>query len=200
MDQAGRGHPFRHWRVFSKQCVPLAFGLVLAVGGFGRAEELVPEPDGYRMGDFRSLVPETVQGARAVTTEEAKAIHSAGQALFIDVLPQSPRPPNLPAGTIFREKPRYDIPGSIWLPDTGYGELAPVIETWFRAHIARLTGSDAAKPVVIYCLADCWMSYNAAKRLAIWGYTSVFWYRDGTTGWEKAGLPLEERKPIPRPQ
>ena len=175
-------------------------GLLVGLACAARSEDLVPEPDGYRMGEFRSLVPETVQGGRAIATEEAKAIHDAGNAVFIDVLPQSPRPPNLPAGTIFREKPRFDIPGSIWLPDTGYGELAPVIEAWFRGHMMRSTGNDMAKPVVIYCLADCWMSYNAAKRLAAWGYTSILWYRDGTTGWEKAGLPLEERKPTPRPQ
>ena len=65
-----------------------------------QAEELVAEPDGYRMGDFRSFVPETVQGGRAITTEEAKAIHAAGNAVFVDVLPQNPRPPNLPAATI----------------------------------------------------------------------------------------------------
>ena len=178
----------------------LVIGAMLNFCPAPRAEELVPEPDGYRMSDFRSLVPETVRGGRAIATEEARAIHDTGNAVFIDVLPQSPRPPNLPAGTLFREKPRFDIPGSIWLPDTGYGELAPVIEAWFRSQMAQLTGNDAAKPVVIYCLADCWMSYNAAKRLASWGYSSIVWYRDGTTGWEKAGLPLEERKPMPHPQ
>ena len=165
-----------------------------------RAEELVPEPDGYKQGDYRSLVPETVQGARAIDTREAKALFDAGGAVWIDVLPQTPRPANLPAGTIFREKPRSDIPGSTWLPDTGYGELAPVTEVWFRDNMERLTGGDKAKLVVIYCLADCWMSYNAAKRLAAWGYSQVLWYRDGTTAWEKAGFAVEDRKPVPRPQ
>lgn len=165
-----------------------------------RAEELVPEPEGYQQHDYRSLVPETVKGGKAIDTKEAKALFDAGRAVWIDVLPQSPRPANLPAGTIFREKPRNDIPGSAWLPDTGYGELAPVTEAWFRDNMERLTSGDKARPVVIYCLADCWMSYNAAKRLATWGYSNIIWYRDGTTGWEKAGLPLEDRKPVPRPQ
>ena len=177
----------------------LAFGACLWVSS-ARAEELVPEPDGFKQGDYRSLVPETVQGARAIDTREAKAVFDAGGAIFVDVLPQSPRPPNLPAETIFREKPRNDIPGSTWLPDTGYGELAPVTEAWFRQNMARLTGDDKTKPVVIYCLADCWMSYNAAKRLASWGYSTILWYRDGTTAWEKAGYPVEDRKPVPRPQ
>ena len=183
-------------RVFA---IALAVTALLACGPLA-TEELVPEPDGYRQGEFRTFVPETVQGGRAITTQEAKALFDAGSAIFIDVLPQSPRPANLPAGTIFREKPRNDIPGSTWLPDTGYGELAPITEAWFREHMQRLTAKDKTRAVVIYCLADCWMSYNAAKRLATWGYSNILWYRDGTTGWENAGFPVEDRKPVPRPQ
>ena len=40
-------------------------------------------------------------------------------AIFLDVMPHAPRPANLPPGTIWREKPRRNIPGSVWLPDTG---------------------------------------------------------------------------------
>ena len=36
--------------------------------------------------------------------------------------------------------------------------------------------------------------------LASWGYSTILWYRDGTTAWEKAGYPVEDRKPVPRPQ
>ena len=38
------------------------------------AEELVPEPDGYRTGDYRAPVPDTLAGARVLTTAEAEAI------------------------------------------------------------------------------------------------------------------------------
>jgi rhodanese-related sulfurtransferase len=41
------------------------------------------------------------------------------------------------------------------------------------------------------------MSWNLAKRLAALGYTRVYWYPDGTTGWEAAGLPLEPSLPMP---
>ena len=51
------------------------------------------------------------------------------------------------------------------------------------------------RPVVFYCLADCWMSWNATKRAARWGYTQLYWYRDGTDGWEAAALPTEEATP-----
>ena len=44
---------------------------------------------------------------------------------------EPPRPRNLPEGTLWHDKPRADIPGSIWLPDTGYGELAPSMAELF---------------------------------------------------------------------
>ena len=89
-----------------------------------QAQEAVPEPPGYRSDDYRAPVPATLQGAAVLTTAEAEALWHAGAAVFIDVLPRPPKPPNLPAGTVWREAPRPNIPGSLWLPDTGYGELA----------------------------------------------------------------------------
>src|SRR5215471_15708842 len=80
-----------------------------------------PEPDGYRMDDYRSPTPATLQGALVLTTDEARTHWERHDAAFIDVLPQVPRPAGLPASTIWRDKPRGDVPGSIWLPDTGYG-------------------------------------------------------------------------------
>src|SRR5262249_48316346 len=105
----------------------------------------------------------------------------------------------LPVGTIWRDTPRSNIPGSIWLPDTGYGELALVTESYFRAGLERATGSDRNRLVVIYCLRDCWMSWNAAKRALALGYRNVAWYPDGTDGWQEAELPLESATPVPRP-
>ena len=107
--------------------------------------------------------------------------------------------PTLPAGTLWRGQQRFNIPGSTWLPDTGYGELSPAADGYLKTGLERITGGDRAKPLVIYCLRDCWMSWNAAKRAVIWGYTGVIWYPEGTDGWQDAGLPLEEAKPAPHP-
>jgi PQQ-dependent catabolism-associated CXXCW motif protein len=52
---------------------------------------------------------------------------------------------------------------------------------------------------VFYCLASCWMSWNAAKRALAIGYRHVAWYPDGTDGWAADHLPLELRTPVPRP-
>src|SRR6516225_5638905 len=125
----------------------------------------ISEPEEYRTEDYRAPTPTTLKGARVVTTAEAEQIWKAGGAIFLDVLPYAPRPTNLPPGTIWREKPRRNIPGSSWLPDTGYGALAPVTENYLRTNLARVTGGDRIKALVVYCLRDCWMSWNAAKRI-----------------------------------
>lgn len=181
-----------------------AIGLLTLTGGpvaAGFDDDFgVAEPDDYRTQDYREPVPKTLRGARVVTTEAAAAIWKDRQAVFVDVLPRPPRPRNLPAGTIWRDTPRLDVPGSIWLPDTGYGELAAVTERYFADGLARATGGDRNKTIVFYCLKDCWMSWNAAKRALAIGYVDVIWYPDGTDGWQAAGLPLAAATPEPRPQ
>jgi PQQ-dependent catabolism-associated CXXCW motif protein len=122
------------------------------------------------------------------------------RAAFIDVLPQAPRPKNLPNDAVWRDKPRDDIPGSLWLPDTGYGELAPSMQDYFVAGLNKAQAGDPERALAFYCQRDCWMSWNAAKRALALGFTHVDWYPDGVDGWREAGLPLEAREPEPRPQ
>jgi PQQ-dependent catabolism-associated CXXCW motif protein len=175
----------------------LALVLLAPVAARG---ETAFEPESYRTENYRSTTPETLKGARVLSTNDAEQVWKDGAAAFLDVMPHAPRPANLPAGTIWREKPRRNIPGSAWLPDTGYGALAPATENYLRTNLARLTGGDRTKLLVIYCLRDCWMSWNAAKRALAMGYANVAWYPDGTDGWEDALLPLQESKPEPRPE
>lgn len=158
-----------------------------------------PEPDDYRSADYRAPTPRSLRGARVVTTAEAAALWRQGGAAFIDVLPRPPRPANLPPGTVWRDAPRLAIPHSIWLPDTGYGALAPAMENYFRAGLVKASGGDRRKALVIYCLRGCWMSWNAARRARALGYENVIWYPDGTDGWAGDGLPLEPATPEPRP-
>ena len=172
--------------------------LVVALVGQGWAAEVL-EPDGYRLEDYRAPTPATLRGARVIDTEEAEKIWRDGLAVFVDVLPRPPRPKTLPQGTIWHAKPRSNIPGSIWLPDTGYGELAPVMADYFARGLEKATHGDRATLLVIYCLADCWMSWNAAKRALSLGYANVAWYREGTDGWAAALLPLADATPDLRP-
>lgn len=170
-----------------------------AAAGQPPAATSAPEPAGYRQQDYGAPTPLTLVGAQVLSTAQAQALWRARGAVFVDVLAQPPRPQGLPAGTIWRPRPRFDIPGSIWLADTGYGALAPAMLSYFRNNLLAVRAAVPGRLLVFYCRAGCWMSWNAAKRALELGLAPVAWYRDGTTGWEAAGLPLQRRVPEARP-
>ena len=153
-----------------------------ALAATAHTQQNVPEPDGYRTDNYRAPVPATLAGVRVLTTAEAETIWREGTGAFIDVLPRAPKPQNLPSGTVWRDKPRLNIPGCVWLPDTGYGTLAAATEDYLRHGLARASGGNNAKLLVIYCQENCWMSWNAAKRVLSYGYPNVAWYPEGTEG------------------
>ena len=157
----------------------------------------VPEPSGYRMEDFRTPVPATLKGARVLTADEAADIWNKNGAVFIDVYPQAPKPPNLPAGTFWREPAHRSIEGAQWLPNVGYGALSATMEEYFRLRLEALSKGKRDAPLVFFCLKDCWMSWNAAKRALEYGYGNVMWFRDGTDGWQELGYPLVDVKKLP---
>lgn len=156
----------------------------------------VAEPDSFRLEEYRAPVPVSLRGAKTLSVAEAEALWRSRKAAFVDVMPRTPRPAGLPEGTLWRDRKRLAIPGSLWLPNTGYGALAQDADDYLRAGLERATGGDRTAPLVIYCLEDCWMSWNAAKRAVALGYEAVHWFPDGTDGWEAAGLPLEELQPF----
>ncbi len=170
---------------------------VLAVGLLAApvAAQPVPEPTDYRTEHYREPVPATIKGATVIETAAAYALWKTGRVAFVDVFPQAPKPDNLPEGTLFRERPRYSIPGSIWVPNVGYGQIADETVDYFKAGLSKITDNDPTMPVVLFCLEECWMSWNAAKRVQEYGYTNVFWYPTGTDGWEFFDHPTEE---VPR--
>ena len=157
------------------------------------------EPEDYRMDDYRAPTPATVAGGTALDTNTAHELWVGSDAIWIDVLPAPRRPPNLPVAALWMPLAHRDISGSLWLPDIGRGALSPELESYFRGHLEAATKGRRETPIVFYCLANCWMSWNAAKRAASWGYTRVYWYRDGIDGWDTAKLPLEDAEPIAGP-
>ncbi|MGZ3214972.1 PQQ-dependent catabolism-associated CXXCW motif protein [Paracoccus sp. T5] len=158
--------------------------------------EPVPEPDGYRGEPYRAPVPATLAGAQVVDAPQAIALHAQGAA-FLDVMPRKIRPEGLPPGTIWNEPPHQTIPGAVWLWNTGYDRLAPAEETRLRDGLARARQDDPDRPLVIFCRADCWMSWNAARRALEWGLGPVIWFPGGTEGWlEARGAPLVTAEPV----
>lgn len=178
----------------------VASGIIAALAlyvGMAQAQS-VPEPEGYRGPPYRAAVPATLSGATVVDDDEAYNLWQEGEVAFIDVLPRAPKPENLPKGTIWREKPRQSIPGAIWLPNTGYEMIAEETADYLRHGLDQATAGDPAHPVLIFCLMDCWMSWNVAKRALEMGYETVYWYPDGTDGWDMADHPLERLDPLPQ--
>lgn len=163
----------------------------------GRGDTPVPEPEGYRMDAYRAPTPATLRGVRVIDTGEAERLWRDKAALFVDVMPRDVKPANLPPGTIWRDKPRDHLPGSVWLANVGYGALNPGMDAYFRDRLGALTEGRRDAALVFYCLTDCWMSWNAARRAqGEYGYTNVIWYPAGSDGWAKAGLPLEKATPL----
>jgi PQQ-dependent catabolism-associated CXXCW motif protein len=154
-----------------------------------------PEPDGYRTDQYRAPTPATLRGARVLDTDAVARLWHDKAALFIDVMPRDAKPANLPAGTLWRDKKRDDIPGSVWLPNVGYGVLNAQVDGYFRGGLESLTEGRHDAPLVFYCQTECWMSWNAAKRALEYGFSNVAWYPGGSDGWAKAGLPLEAAVP-----
>lgn len=51
---------------------------------------------------------------------------------------------------------------------------------------------DKVVPVIVYCGGlYCPLSAPAVTELMGWGYSEVYYYREGLPAWEKAGLPVE---------
>lgn len=163
------------------------------------AAEDIAEPEGYRGKPYRAPVPDTLAGATVLSTDSAYRTWKRGAARFVDVLPRLPKPAKLPEGTVWRDKARHSIPGSIWLPNVGYQTIPEIDAVYFSQHLETVTAGDKSQPVVIFCQANCWMSWNAAKRAIEYGYTDISWYPDGTDGWRAAGYQLERVEPEARP-
>ena len=163
----------------------------------------VAEPEGYRTDKYMAPVPAALKGA---TTVDAETLHGklmgVSNVVLIDVLPLRRKPPDFPPDRLWRTPPRYNIPNSVWLPNVGYGDIAPEFEAYFMANLKRLTRDqtpDHPVELVFYCLEDCWMSWNAAKRALEWGYQNVFWFPGGTDEWEVMGYDLERCTPVKMP-
>ncbi len=111
--------------------------------------------------------PMVVEGAKTVTTEEAKKLFDDG-VLFIDV--------------------RKD-------KDWNAGRVSDAVQLNVKTKLSEETMLAEMKkgdPVVIYCNGEkCMRSSKACKKAVEWGFTNVYYYRDGFPAWKNAGYPVE---------
>ena len=55
------------------------------------------------------------------------------------------------------------------------GSAFYALACWER--LSRISREHADATLVFYCRADCWMSWNAAKRALAWGFATSGWFR-----------------------
>ena len=157
----------------------------------------VAEPADYRQDNFRADVPATLKGATVIGAKELHDLMAKEAVVVIDVLPQPPRPADLPATTLWHPAARLDIPGSIWLANVGFGGLSGEMDSYFRKALEGVSFGGKDRKLVFYCEAKCWMSWNAAKRAVEYGYQAVYWFPGGMQDWTAAGYPTLLNAPIP---
>ena len=170
------------------------FGLLLALAAPAspRAADTLPLFDdrGYRQRDYRAPLPATAPGARTLDAEALRRLLDRASPVLVDVYAALRQPAAGFDGVWQVVAPRQTLPGAVWLPNVGYAALDPRLDRYFRDHLDRLTGGDRSRPLVVFCVVDCWMSWNAVKRAGEYGYRNLYWFRDGTDGWRAAGYPL----------
>lgn len=157
------------------------------------------QPDGFWKGPVNDPVPNTIRGGKVIHARALAALLKHTGAVVVDVSNAPRRPENLPPSTTWLPLPHRAIPGAIWIPGAGLGEPPPPLDQYFRERLAKATGNDMAKPLVLYCHARCWLSWNGAKRAILYGYRNVYWFPDGIEGWRKARLPTAVIEPEAAP-
>ena len=111
--------------------------------------------------------PMEVAGATTVSASDAKALFDDGAA-FVDVRKNS----DWEAGRV---------------PDAIHIELKKV-------YSPETLGDEVGKDekIVIYCNGESCMRSSKASAMAVeWGYSKVFYFRDGFPAWKAAGYPVE---------
>ena len=162
--------------------------------GSAAAFAVVPEPAGFRMEDYRAPVPNAVPGASVFHTHQLEDLAEQDSAVFIDVLAAPRRPKGMKPNMPWLPEAHRNLPKSLWWPGVGHGAISPELEARFRERLGEVVKANPGSVVVFYCKSDCWLSWNAAKRAASYGFP-VAWFPEGADGWEAAGLPMQDAKP-----
>lgn len=150
------------------------------------AQDALFDADGYRASSYRAPVERDPAPAQRVALAAARGMRAGRDALFVDVLP-------LPAPG--DRASHQTIKGALWLPETGRAGVHPAVWARVGLAVARFRAGHPGAPVILFCRADCWMSWNAARHLARDGVGGVYWLAEGIEGWREAGGDLVPARP-----
>jgi PQQ-dependent catabolism-associated CXXCW motif protein len=153
--------------------------------------ELFDRATGYRLSAYRAAAPASIEGGKLINLDELEQLIVKDKPLLIDVMSvEQSMLHRYSFGLLGKNSVRTNIPGSLWMPTIGQGKISDADEAAMKTTLAKLTKGDVTKPMVFYCLSDCWVSWNAARRAITMGYKQVYWFKDGTDVWNDAGLEL----------
>ena len=169
-----------------RRALPAAWLAVSLVAGCATTPS-APEPAGFWSGASHGPTPRTLTGGRVVHVSEVAALIERGAVVLVDASAAPRRPGGLAPGALWLPAVHKDIPGSLWAPGAGADVVTPAFDAVFRSRLDNLTRQDRLRPIVVYCHPQCWLSWNAAKRVVGYGYRNVAWYPDGIDGWERTG-------------
>jgi len=169
--------------------VALFVGFAMLFGTLAQAgedDEAFDPVTGYRIAHYRAAVPDTVKGGTRVDLDRVDELIKEG-AILLDVMPSEGAGPDPATGQWRLSRPHSSIPGSTWLPDVGRGHITPAFEDYLARNLEKLTNADKARAIIVFCQSDCWMSWNAVQRIAALGYSTLYWFPEGTDGWVEWG-------------
>ena len=171
------------WACLFALALSIVSGPALAEVPSAVAPGHVPEPAGLYDGALHGYTPNGVTGGTVLDTVALARLIETARPLLLDVAEQDRKPPSMGKDTPWLPTHR-SISGAVFLAGAGKGTADPSYAEAFKTRVALLVNGDTDAPIVTFCHPDCWGSYNAAKRLIGLGYTHVYWYRDGTEGWQ----------------
>jgi PQQ-dependent catabolism-associated CXXCW motif protein len=153
--------------------------------------QLFDRATGYRINHMIGEVPLRIDGGVTLGIDELEALVARADPVLIDVYDDRPGIlERVSLGVFAQRKPRMQIEGSASLAGFGAGSIDTLEDVRLARKLKEMTGGDRTRPIVFYCLANCWTSWNAARRAIGLGYPNVHWFRDGIEAWQDAGLPV----------
>ncbi|MFN3868158.1 MAG: rhodanese-like domain-containing protein [Hyphomicrobiaceae bacterium] len=183
----------------ARTALPLSLaGLIaLAPPALGEPLDHIDPVTGYRTARYQAAVPQQPPAGTRVWIDDIDTLIAGGDVLLLDVSPIHGAGYDATSGRWRLSKPHATLPGAVWLPEVGRGHIDRNIERYLSRNLEALTRGDKHKPIIIFCHADCWMSWNAMKRIARLGYSALKWFPEGTDGWRDFDRALVAATPVP---
>ncbi|MBC2670094.1 rhodanese-like domain-containing protein [Novosphingobium piscinae] len=176
--------------------LPGAAGAARGQDAAAAAPAALFDADGFRQARYRAPVDRAPDPARRLTLAAALQLRPGHDALFLDVLPAEGARRDPGTGVWRGVPPHQTIPGARWFPEVGRAAPDPVLWRGVLDAVAAARKRHPDWPVVVFCRADCWMGWNAARRLALAGLPNVWWQPEGIDGWHDAGRALAAADPV----